>query len=67
MKTIDRDQVRRLLDDGAQVVEVLEEGEYRKVHLPGAINIPGWELTAERAEAELSRERPVVLYCYDNL
>ena len=63
---IDRHEVRRLLDEGAQLVEVLEPRQYRLAHLPGAVNIPGWELTPARAEA-LDRTRPVVVYCFDTL
>jgi rhodanese-related sulfurtransferase len=61
-----RDQVRRLVDGGAQVVEVLEARQYRLAHLPGAIHIPAWQLTRERA-GELDRNRPVVVYCFDTL
>jgi rhodanese-related sulfurtransferase len=63
---VSREQVRRLLDDGAQVVEVLERRQYRLAHLPGAVHIPARELTPARA-AELDRNRPVVVYCFDTL
>ena len=61
-----RDQVRRLVDDGAQLVEVLERRQYELAHLPGAVHIPAWEMTRERV-AELDRARPVVVYCFDTL
>ena len=61
---IGRDEVRRLVDEGAQLVEVLEPSQYEAAHLPGAVNIPGWELNRERA-AELDRGRPVIVYCLD--
>lgn len=61
-----RDQVRRLADAGAQLVEVLERRQYELAHLPGAVHIPAWELTPARAE-ELDRGRPVVVYCFDTL
>ena len=64
--TVDREQVRRMADEGAQLVEVLESRQFRMVHLPGAVHIPAWELTRERASA-LDRERPVIVYCFDNL
>ncbi len=63
-KGIDREEVQRLLRDGAQLVEVLGEDEYEAEHLPGAINIPLRRLDQEAA-ARLDRERPVVVYCYD--
>ena len=59
-----RDDVRRLADQGAQLVEVLERRQYEAAHLPGAVHMPAWELTRERAE-ELDRTRPVVVYCFD--
>jgi len=65
-RSVDRTQVQDLMAGGAQVVEVLEERQYRLAHLPGAIHIPAWEMTRSRAE-QLDRSRPVVVYCYDNL
>ena len=65
-ESIDRAGVRELIDRGAQVVEVLEARQFRLAHLPGAINIPAWELSRHRSE-ELDRNRPVVVYCFDNL
>lgn len=65
-ENVDREQVRRLVDRGAQVVEVLEQRQYRAAHLPGAIHIPAWELTRERAD-ELDRQRPVIVYCFDTV
>ncbi len=63
---IHHEKVSQLMEEGAQVVEVLEVNQYRKAHLPGAVHIPAWEMTRERA-AELSKDRPVVLYCFDTL
>jgi rhodanese-related sulfurtransferase len=62
--SIDRDEVRRLLDEGAQLVEVLPAEEYEDEHLPGARNIPLKALDG-RAASSLERERPVIVYCYD--
>lgn len=65
-EAIDRDEVKRLLDDEqAQLVEVLPPDEYEDEHLPGAINIPLKLLDAQTAE-QLDRERPVIVYCYDS-
>jgi phage shock protein E len=55
-----------LLDEGAQLVDVLTRREYAEEHLPGAINIPLKELDAD-ATAQLDRRRPVVAYCHDCL
>ena len=60
------DDVRRLLSEGAQLVEVLPEPEYAEEHLPGALNIPLKQLDSGAA-AQLSRSRPLIVYCYDSL
>jgi rhodanese-related sulfurtransferase len=59
-------RLRELLDQGAQLVEVLPEEEYREAHLPGAINLPLKKLDRETA-GTLGRDRPVVVYCWDSL
>jgi rhodanese-related sulfurtransferase len=61
---IDRDQVQHLLDQGAQLVEVLPQDEYEDEHLPGAINIPLKAIDRETTR-QLDRDRPVIAYCYD--
>ena len=66
MISIDYPQLRRLLDDGAQLVEVLPAGEYAEMHLPNAVNIPLKTLDAATT-AGLDRERPVIVYCWDAL
>ena len=59
-------QLKRLLAEGAQLVEVLPAAEYAEEHLPGAINIPLKRLDASTAR-QLDRTRPVVVYCWDSL
>lgn len=56
--------MRQLIDQGATVVEVLEASQYRSAHLPGAVHVPAWELTEERA-ASFDRSRALVVYCFD--
>lgn len=58
--------VRRLIHEGAVLVEVLPEAEYREEHLPGAINLPLKQLDAASV-SRLDRGRPVVVYCWDSL
>jgi rhodanese-related sulfurtransferase len=60
------DDVRRLLEAGAQLVEVLPREEFDDEHLPSAINLPLKSLTAETS-AILDRSRPVIVYCWDGL
>ena len=59
-----RDEVRRLVEEGIQLVEVLPREEYEEEHLPGAINIPLKELDRKTA-ARLKRDAPVIVYCHD--
>ncbi len=54
------------MERGATVIEVLEDRQFRAAHLPGAVHIPGWELSEERV-ADLDRSRPTVVYCFDTL
>jgi rhodanese-related sulfurtransferase len=58
--------VKRLMDEGAQVVEVLPKHEYDEEHLPGAVSIPLKELDAQTT-ATLDKRAPVVVYCWDGL
>ena len=57
-------EVKQLLDQGAQLVDVLGEDEFEHDHLPGAINIPLKRLD-EKTVAGLDRARPVLVYCND--
>jgi rhodanese-related sulfurtransferase len=57
-------EVKRLLEQGAQLVDVLGADEFEHDHLPGAINIPLKQLDATTA-ARLDRNRPVLVYCDD--
>lgn len=61
---IDRTEVRRLMREGAQVVEVLPRNEFEEDHLPGAISLPLRNLETE-AKEKLDPLRPVLVYCWD--
>jgi len=63
-REIRREEVRTLIDQGVQLVEVLPAKEYREDHLPGAINLPLRQLETE-ARSVLNASRPVVVYCWD--
>jgi rhodanese-related sulfurtransferase len=64
---VTRDEVQRLVQAGAQVVEVLPRDEYDDEHLPGAVHLSLKSLTREAAAAALEQGRPVVVYCWDAL
>jgi rhodanese-related sulfurtransferase len=63
-KTIDRDEVQRLVARGAQLVEVLKEDEFEQDHLPGAISLPLRRVDGE-ATRLLDPNRAVIVYCWD--
>ena len=62
---IGRDRVRRLMEQGAQIVDVLPCREYGEDHLPGAVNLPLRKIEADAARA-LDPSWPVVVYCADS-
>lgn len=57
-------ELKQLLAQGAQLVDVLAADEYELDHLPGAISIPLRDLNTETT-AHLQKDRPVIAYCYD--
>ena len=61
---VTRDEVRQLLAQRAQLVEVLPVKEFDDEHLPGAVNIPLSHLDKE-ARGALDPTRPVIVYCWD--
>ena len=62
---IGRKEVRCMVEDGAQLVEVLPREAYAAEHLPRAINIPLPQLDRQTTAA-LQQDQPVIVYCYDS-
>jgi rhodanese-related sulfurtransferase len=62
-RSVDTEEVRRLLAAGAQLVDVLPAETFRQEHLPGAVNVPLAEI--DTAPERLDPVRPVIAYCYD--
>lgn len=63
---VDSRQLQELLDRGeAQLVEVLPPREYEEEHLPGAISIPLKSFNPANL-SQLDRDRPVIVYCWDD-
>lgn len=60
-REVSREQAQKLVDEGAQLVDVRAEHEWEAGRIAGAVHLPLAEL-AERT-GELDAERPVVLYC----
>jgi len=64
MTQIDRNEVKRLVSEKAQLVEVLPKAEYEPEHLPEAMHIFLKQLDRKSA-AQLNREQPLIVYCHD--
>ncbi len=60
-REVTRDEAQKLIEDGAQLVDVRVEHEWDAGHIGGAKHLPLAEL-AERT-GEIDKDRPVVLYC----
>lgn len=58
---IDVDELARVMDGGATVVDVREPGEYAAGHVPGAALIPMGQLPSRAGE--LDRAKPVYVVC----
>jgi rhodanese-related sulfurtransferase len=61
MREVSGDEARKLVADGAQLVDVRADHEWDAGRIAGATHLPLAEL-AERT-GEIDKERPVVLYC----
>jgi rhodanese-related sulfurtransferase len=60
-REVSREEAQKLIDGGAQLIDVRAEHEWDAGHIAGAAHLPLDEL-AGRTD-EIDRERPVVLYC----
>jgi rhodanese-related sulfurtransferase len=60
-REVARDEAQKLIDDGAQLVDVRADHEWDAGRIAGARHVPLAEL-AERT-GEIDKDRPVVLYC----
>jgi rhodanese-related sulfurtransferase len=60
-KEVSREEARKLIDEGAQVVDVRADHEWEAGRIAGATHVPLPELP-QRLE-EIDKDRPVVVYC----
>ena len=58
---VSREEARKLIEAGAQLIDVRTEHEWEAGRIAGATHLPLAELP-QRA-GEIDKERPVVLYC----
>jgi rhodanese-related sulfurtransferase len=60
-REVSRDEAQKLIDDGAQLIDVRAEHEWEVGRIEGAAHLPLDELSARAGE--IDKDRPVVLYC----
>ena len=60
-KEVSRTDARKLLDEGAQLIDVRADHEWEAGRIPGAVHVPLPDLP-QRTD-DLDQERPVVVYC----
>jgi rhodanese-related sulfurtransferase len=66
MKTIKTDELQKMIEnDEVIVIDVLEEDEYKKSHIKGAINIPLKRIGFE-ARKKFKKDDKIVVYCSDS-
>jgi rhodanese-related sulfurtransferase len=63
MNTIELDELKRKLErNEITLVEVLNEDEYNKAHIKGAINLP-LEKINEDVRSQFLKQEPIIFYC----
>jgi rhodanese-related sulfurtransferase len=60
-REVSRDEAQKLIEEGAQLVDVRSDHEWEAGHIAGATHVPLDELAGRTGE--LDPGRPVVLYC----
>jgi rhodanese-related sulfurtransferase len=60
-REVGREEARKLIDEGAQLVDVRADHEWEVGRIAGATHVPLPELPQRLGE--IDKDRPVVLYC----
>ena len=60
-REVSREEARKLLDEGAQLIDVRTDHEWEAGRIVGATHLPLDELP--QRVGEVDKDRPVVLYC----
>jgi rhodanese-related sulfurtransferase len=60
-REVSREEARKMLDEGAQLVDVRADHEWNAGHIAGAAHVPLPELPQRLGE--IDQDRPVVVYC----
>jgi len=60
-REVSREEARKMIDEGAQLVDVRADHEWEAGHIAGAKHVPLPELP--QRTGEIDQDRPVVVYC----
>jgi rhodanese-related sulfurtransferase len=60
-REVSLEEARKMLDEGAQLIDVRADHEWNAGHIGGAKHVPLPELP--RRTGEIDQDRPVVVYC----
>jgi rhodanese-related sulfurtransferase len=60
-REVSREEARKMVEEGAQLVDVRADHEWNAGHIAGAKHLPLPELP--QRTGELDQDRPVVVYC----
>jgi rhodanese-related sulfurtransferase len=60
-KEVSREEARKLIDEGAQLIDVRADHEWEAGRIAGATHLPLAELP--QRSGEIDKDRPVLLYC----
>jgi rhodanese-related sulfurtransferase len=60
-REVSREEAQKLIDGGAQLIDVRADHEWEAGRIPGAVHLPLAEL--DERTGEIDQDRPVVLYC----
>jgi molybdopterin/thiamine biosynthesis adenylyltransferase/rhodanese-related sulfurtransferase len=63
IRQIDVEQARKMIDEGATIIDVRESDEWRQGHIPQAVFIPRGFLELRVEEKIPDRKRPVIVQC----
>lgn len=62
-KDIGLEDLKKLQEEGAMIVDVRSPQEYREGHIDGAISIPEYEIKKEAENRLVDKEKNIVVYC----
>jgi phage shock protein E len=58
------DVQKKMIAEGAILIDTLPEGEYAEEHIAGAVNVPLKKL-GRQTRAHLAKDDALIVYCYD--